>query len=262
MENTYLKNTQVRQLLVMGQGEGKNLDRLNLRGVNLQGAILANASFIGTDLSEANLKDADLSRAILKQTQLDGTDFTGATLTGATIEDWGITNRTKLHGVQCDYVFMQLVEKCDETQNRHRRPGDWNKNFAPNEFVDFITPLVQTFDLYHKHVDDPRLIVIAFNELCKNHPEAKIESIAVERRGKNRDGLLIKAETSPYADHSRLHAEYFNTYNNFKNFSLEAVQALLKERGQPFNYWREFWKPSITFLKYLLTILNIKEIPI
>ncbi|MHC5719189.1 MAG: pentapeptide repeat-containing protein, partial [Nostoc sp.] len=99
--STYLQNSQVRQLLVTGEGQDNNFDRQNLRGINLQAANLADASFIGADLSEANFQDADLSRAKLKQTQLDGTDLTGATLTGAYIEDWGITNTTKLHGVRC-----------------------------------------------------------------------------------------------------------------------------------------------------------------
>jgi uncharacterized protein YjbI with pentapeptide repeats len=75
--NTYLQNTQVRQLLLTGQGQDKSFDDLKLRGINLQGANLQDASFIAADLSEANLQDADLSRVKLKQTQLDATDLTG-----------------------------------------------------------------------------------------------------------------------------------------------------------------------------------------
>ena len=35
---TYLMNTQVRQLLITGQGQNKNFDRLDLRDVNLHGS--------------------------------------------------------------------------------------------------------------------------------------------------------------------------------------------------------------------------------
>ena len=139
---TYLQNEQICKLLFTGQGKKTNFDHKDLYGINLRGASLVDASFIGANLSEACLQDADLSGAILKQTQLDGTNLTGATLTGAIIEDWGITNRTKLYDVQCDYVFMQLIETGDpDLKNRYRQPAC--KNFAPHEFVDFITPLVK-----------------------------------------------------------------------------------------------------------------------
>ncbi|MEM6398788.1 MAG: pentapeptide repeat-containing protein [Cyanobacteria bacterium P01_D01_bin.116] len=228
-EKTYLQDEQVCQLLVTGQANKLNFNHKNLRGVNLCKASLVDSSFIGADLSEANLQDADLSGAILKKTQLDGTNFTGVTITGACIEDWGITNRTKLYNVKCDYVFMRLIEASDpDLKNRYRQPAC--QNFASGEFVDFITPLVQTLDLYHNQVNKPQAIVIAFNELCKKYPEAKIKPIAIERRGKNKDGVLIKAETSPQADHFQLHAEYFNTYEDLRTLSLETLQALLKEK--------------------------------
>ncbi|MEM0980680.1 MAG: hypothetical protein AAGH78_10435 [Cyanobacteria bacterium P01_H01_bin.58] len=40
-----------------------------------------------------------------------------------------------------------------------------DKNFAEGEFVDFITPMVETLDLYHNQTVDPRAVAIAFNEL-------------------------------------------------------------------------------------------------
>ncbi|OYE02444.1 pentapeptide repeat-containing protein [Nostoc sp. 'Peltigera membranacea cyanobiont' 232] len=53
LDKTYLQNSQVRNLLITGQGQNQIFDRQNLRGVNLKGANLADASFIGADLSEA-----------------------------------------------------------------------------------------------------------------------------------------------------------------------------------------------------------------
>ncbi|NES83744.1 MAG: hypothetical protein F6K10_21315 [Moorea sp. SIO2B7] len=116
-----------------------NFEGSDLRFANLQGARLADANFILANLNGANLQDADLSRAKLVQTQLDETDLTGATLTGAYIEGWGITSRTKLHGILCDYVFMRLPTK--DNPEPHRKPDDHNQNFEEGEFVDFITPL-------------------------------------------------------------------------------------------------------------------------
>jgi uncharacterized protein YjbI with pentapeptide repeats len=225
---TYIKDAQVRQLLITRQGQAQTFNHQNLRGVNLQGANLADASFIGADLSEANLQDTDLSRAKLVQTQLDYTDLTGATLTGACIEDWGITPETQLNGVQCDYVFMRLTDNLDP--NPHRKPDDWNKTFEDGEFADFIAPMVQTLDLYHNQVDDPRLIAMAFQQLQETHPETELDIISIEKRGKHRDKVLIRAETSPQANRSELHHDYFTTYNDLQALSPAALQQLLAEK--------------------------------
>jgi uncharacterized protein YjbI with pentapeptide repeats len=225
---TYLKDAKVRQVLITRQGQAQNFDRYNLRGVNLQGANLVDTSFIGADLSQANLQDTDLSRAKLVQTQLDYTNLAEATLTGACIEDWGITPETKLNGIQCEYVFMRLADSLDP--NPHRKPDDWNKNFEDGEFADFIAPMVQTLDLYHNQVDDPRLIAIAFQQLTETHPEAELDIVSIEKRGKHRDKVLIRAETSPQANRSELHHAYFTTYNELQALSPAALQQLLAEK--------------------------------
>jgi uncharacterized protein YjbI with pentapeptide repeats len=223
---TYLQFPQVRQLLITGQGQAQNFDRQPLRGINLKGANLADASFIGADLSEANLQDADLSRAKLVQTQLDETDLTGATLTGAYIEDWGITSHTKLDGVRCEYVFMRLPTK--EDPNPRRKPDNWNETFKDGDFADFIKPIVDTLDLYHNQDVDPRAIAISFKQLAENHPEAELEIVAMEKRGGNK--FLLRAATAPDANHSKLNAEYFDTYNEIKALAERELQALLKEK--------------------------------
>nr|MDZ8049181.1 pentapeptide repeat-containing protein [Nostoc sp. DedQUE02] len=224
---TYLENAQVRQLLITGQGQDKNFNRENLRGINLQSANLADASFISTDLSEANLQDADLSRAKLKQTQLDGTDLTGATLTGAYIEDWGITNTTKLHGVRCEYIFMRLPTK--EDPDPLRKPDNKREVFADGDFADFIKPIFDTLDLYHNQGVDPRAIAIAFKNLAEKHPEAELEIVAMEKRGD--DKILLRAKTAAGSDKSQLSAEYFDDYNQLKALS-QSQQLLLVEKDQ------------------------------
>ncbi|MDZ8069035.1 MAG: pentapeptide repeat-containing protein [Nostoc sp. DedQUE08] len=224
--STYLQKSQIRQLLVTGQGQDKNFDGQNLRGINLQSANLADASFIGADLREANLQDADLSRAELLQTQLDGTDLTGATLTGACIEDWGITSHTKLHGVKCEYVFMRSPTPSDP--NRRRKPDNWNETFADGDFADFIKPIFDTLDLYHNSNVDPRAIAIAFKNLAQNHPEAELEIAAMEKCGD--DKILLRAKTAPDSNKSQLSAEYFDDYNRLKALS-QSQQLLLVEKS-------------------------------
>ncbi|MDZ8138235.1 MAG: pentapeptide repeat-containing protein [Nostoc sp. DedQUE04] len=223
--STYLQNTQIRQLLVTGLGQDKNFDRENLQGINLQAANLADASFIGADLSEANLQDADLSRAKLKQTQLDGTDLTGATLTGAFIEDWGITNTTKLNGVRCEYVFMRVPTK--ENPVPLRKPDNEEEKFKDGDFADFIKPIFDTLDLYHNQGVDPRAVAIAFKNLAQNHPEAELEIAAMEKRGD--DKILLRAKTAADSDKSQLSAEYFDDYNRLKALS-QSQQLLLVEK--------------------------------
>lgn len=238
---TYLQDNQVRQWLI-GKGRDKNFDRKSLRGINLMGANLREASFIGADLSEANLQNADLSRAKLVQTRLDGTDLTGAKLTGACIEDWGITADTLLKGVRCDYIFIHLLAKERPTwlkfaveergeENRGRKPDDGQKKFEEGDFIDFITPLAYSLNLYHHKPVDSRLVAIAFQELTKANPEAKLEIVAVEKKGQNRDKLDLKVDTSTQANLSVLHAEYFRKLEQLESLPPEAIKPLLLERG-------------------------------
>lgn len=231
---SYLRNAQVRQLLITGEGQDKNFDHQDLRGVNLQGANLADASFIGADLNEANLQDADLSRAKLVQAQLDEADLTDATLTGAFIEDWGITSHTQLQGIRCRYVFMRLPTKDDP--NQRRKPDNWDEEFEDGDFADFIKPIVDTLDLYHNQGVDPRAIAISFKQLAENHPEAQLRIKAMEARGE--DKFLLRAETAPNSDRSALSAEYFTTYNQIKALTEAEVQALLAEKDSQISWLR------------------------
>ncbi|NEP06249.1 MAG: pentapeptide repeat-containing protein [Okeania sp. SIO2G4] len=241
---TYLKEPKVRELVRTGKGENQNFNRFNdLQGVNLQGANLTNASFIEANLNLANLQDTNLSRAKLVGTFLDQADLTGATLTGAFLEDWGITTRTKLDGIKCDYVYMRLppdqrpeflklTPEESLNDNPRRQPADWEKIFEEGEFVNFITPMVETLDLYHNQAVDPRIVAYSFRKLQEDHPEAELRMRSMEIRGKNDEGLLIKAETTPQADHSVLHSEYFQTYNETTALPSEQVRLLLAEKDK------------------------------
>ncbi len=223
---SYLQYFQVRQLILTGQGQNKNFNRLDLRGINLKSAFLTDASFIGTDLSEACLQDADLSRAKLVQTQLDNTDFTGATLTGAIIEDWNITHETNFRNVRCEYVYMRLPTK--ENRNPLRKPDNNDEVFTDGDFADFIQPIFDTLDLYHNQGVDPRAIAISFKELAEKNPDAELEIVAMEKRGD--DKFLLRTKTAPSADKSQLSGQYFETYNQIKSLPESQVKLLLAEK--------------------------------
>ena len=224
--NSYLQHPQIRQLVRTLQGQDQKFDRLNLSGINLQGANLQDASFVSTDLNDANLQDANLSRANLKQTQLDRADLTGACLTGAYIEDWGITNETKLDGVRCEYVFMRVPTKANP--DPLRKPDNHRECFEDGDFADFIKPLFDTLDLYHNQDVDPRSIAFAFKDLSSNHPDAELRVVAIEAKGD--DKFLLRVKTAEAANKSELSAEYFDRYNFYKSLPANDLRLLLAER--------------------------------
>ncbi len=230
---SYLQYSQVRQLILTGQGQDKNFDHLYLRGINLKAASLTNASFIGTDLSEACLQDAELSRAKLVQTQLDNTDLTGANLTGAIIEDWNITKHTKLHGVRCEFVYMRSPTK--DNLDPLRKPDNNKEKFADGDFENFIQPFFDTLDLYHNQNVDPRAIATAFKELAENNPQAELEIVSVEKRGDDNDKILLRAKTATTANKSKLSREYFINYNKLKALAEKEFKALIAEKELQIN---------------------------
>ncbi|MCL1472758.1 pentapeptide repeat-containing protein [Argonema antarcticum] len=238
---SYLKIPQVRDVVIKGQGQDKNFERLNLQGINLKGANLKGASFIEANLQEACLQDANLSDAKLVHTLLDLTDLTGANLTGAYIEGWNITTETKIDGVKCDFVFMRLPpdkrpdfitlppeERRDP--NPRRQPANWDQFFKDGNFADFIAPMRQTLNLYHNKPTDPRLIALAFQQLIDEHSDADIELVAIEKKGKNKDKIILKAETAAQADHAALSVSYSDNLGYLQSLPPETIRALLIER--------------------------------
>ncbi|NEQ77487.1 MAG: hypothetical protein F6K23_33450 [Okeania sp. SIO2C9] len=162
-----------------------------------------------------------------------------------------ITTRTKLNGIKCDYVYMRLPPdkrpdffklspKDTLNDNPRREPANWNRNFQEGEFVDFITPMIETLNFYHAEKVDPRIVAYSFQKLQEDHPKAELEIISMEKRGKNRQGFLLKADTAPEADHSILHAEYFDTYDRLKALPPEQLRLLLVER-QKYTKRLEAW---------------------
>ena len=55
--------------------------------------------------------------------------------------------------------------------------------------------MIETLNFYHAQKADPKLIAYSFQKLQDNYPEAELEIISMERRGKNRQGLLAVSYT-------------------------------------------------------------------
>lgn len=139
VNTTYLKNAQMRELVVNKNLQNETFDGWNLRGINLQGGNLKDASFVGANLNETNLRNADLSRAKLVRSHLEKADLRSATLTGAYVEDWNITAQTLLYPINCDYIFLRVPTP--EDPNPHRLPANWEANFQGDEFNKSMNPM-------------------------------------------------------------------------------------------------------------------------
>jgi uncharacterized protein YjbI with pentapeptide repeats len=223
---TYLRYPSIQTLVTLGEGDSQVFDGFQLDGINLSNANLTNASLIGASLNQANFQNANLSMAVLKQTQLDGANLTGANLTGAFIQDWGITGTTKLDKVNCDFIYLRVPTQDDP--DPLRKPDNRSEQFAPDDFSNFIQPLVNTLDLYHNSNVDPRAIAIAFKQLAENHSEAELEVISLEKRRDNT--LLLRAKTASMDARSELHAEYFDYYERVSQMGSHQLIQLIAEK--------------------------------
>lgn len=251
IEGTYLDDTKIRKLVITKVGKSENFDGLNLHGVNLENANLEYASLMNTNLSSATLKNANLAGAMLGQAQLYKTCLTQACLTGAYIENWGISTDTEYKSVKCDYIYMRVPTK--ENPDPWRKPDNRNEFFRDGDFADFIAPIIKTLDLYQKqnidmrqvaknyktldlfHYDgiDPSAAAVALKQLAENHPEAGLEVIALEGRGK--DKVRVQAKISSSIDSSELDREYFDIYSEAKSLPQINVQAILEEMAEQYK---------------------------
>ncbi|NEO20362.1 pentapeptide repeat-containing protein [Moorena sp. SIO4A5] len=255
LATSYLQNKNVRQLLITGNGQDKNFDRLDLRGINLKGANLQDASFIGTDLNRANLENANFSRAKLVQTLLEGADLTGATLTGACIEDWGISNTTKLIEIKCDYIFLKLSP--DNAQYTKRRPADQQRNFEAGEFAKLAQRIPHTVDLVFQDGIDWQTFLKTFQDLqVENDTEERPFIQTMENKG---DGaFVIRVKVPEKVDE----AEYERKFRAEYNAKLEAKDIeikLLYEQTEFFDKQIECIRKDNTRLMGVVETMAEKE---
>ena len=198
-----------------------NFAGANLRKANLQNANLTDASFASSDLSEADLTNTTLLRANLVKAIVSAANLTGANLTGAYIEDWSISRDTKFDDIICEYVFMRYPTK--EDPDTLRKPDNKEEKFAKGDFANFIRPICETLDLYHKQGFDPRCMFIAIHRLHEKNKDAQLKFVSLEDR---EDNYLVKFKVAEGADKSSLHSQYFQEYNRILCIPEEELKAL------------------------------------
>lgn len=254
---SYLKDTNVRQLLITGEGQDKNFDRLDLRGINLKGTNLQDASFIRTDLNRANLQNANLSRAKLVQTLLEGADLTRATLTGAYIEDWGISNTTKLIEIDCDYIFLKLPTK--NAPDPQRRPADQERNFEPGEFAKLAQKIPNTVDLIFKDGIDWQTFLKTFQEL-RVRVESETGELPVIQTIENKgDGaFVIRVKVPEEVDEAEYERKFWAKYNPMLEAKDEKIK-LLSEQIEFYDEQIEFIRKNNTRLMGVVETMADQE---
>ncbi len=276
-EGTYLAHPSVAQLVTSRSAPKGNFDNLDLQGINLDGADLTGASFIGAALGRATMRAADLSHAKLVHAQLHDADLTGACLTGANIEDWGISTKTRLDDIGCEYIYTRLPSDLDP--DPWRKPDNKLETFQEGDFSDFIAPIIKTMDLYRQQDIDPRAVgrayktldlfhhegidpmasAIALTWLAKRHPAADLEFVALEGRGKGK--IRVQTTVTPEADRSALSAEYDAIYDEIRLLPQPRLAALLAEIAEKDNRIRSLEDMVATSLKtekfYVETYINL-----
>ena len=116
--------------------------------------------------------------------------------------------------------------------------------------------MCQTLNLYHNKHTDPRLIALAFQQLIDCHPDADIELVAVEKRGKNKNKLILKAETTTQADHAVLSVNYLDNLDYLESLQPETIKKLLIERESTIR-----WLSNLIEGKHKVPELNINISP-
>lgn len=243
--HSYLADPRIRQLVVSKQGAGHVFDGLDLTGVNLDDAELQDASLIGANLSQATLRRANLTGARLVHTQLYDTDLSEACITGAYIEHWGISSKTSLDDVRCDYVYMHLPTPADP--DVLRKPDDKGKIFEPGDFSAFIAPIIRSLEYYHSQNSDPRqvtktldliqrphdnqaidpgLSALALQQLAQRHPEAELQIVSL--KAKEGDKVQIRALVSKDAERERMSQEFDAIYATLTALPAGERQQLLR----------------------------------
>ncbi|GBL17022.1 serine/threonine-protein kinase B [Microcystis aeruginosa NIES-1211] len=91
----YLKNDNIRQLVVTRNGRDKNYRGLDLTQLDLQGVDLSGADMRNADLSGSNLRNAKLNRTNLQNAKVLGTDFSEAVISNCNLENLLIDDDTK-----------------------------------------------------------------------------------------------------------------------------------------------------------------------
>ena len=206
-----------------------NFREANLNNTNFQGSILKGAIFIRANLNNANLTEVDLSRARLKQAKLDEANLTGSTLTGVDIEDWGITRKTIIEQIKCEYVYTKRDE--EENGDEWIMPPVQLGKFENDDFQVYTKSILNTLEIYNNQKIDPRNAIAALKAIIERK-NVKIKLVGFDNRGNNQYSfkLIFDGDISPH----QLKSEYYEilSKDNFSNLNADdqrSIEAFIKD---------------------------------
>ncbi|NCT64133.1 MAG: hypothetical protein GPJ03_14330 [Microcystis aeruginosa G13-01] len=118
----YLKNDNIRQLVVTRNGRDKNYRGLELAQLDLQGVDLSGADLRNADLSGSNLRNAKLNRTNLQNAKVFGTDFSEAVISNCNLENLLVDDDTKFP----DNVIIPHDNQADNSVNLSNQVLDFS----------------------------------------------------------------------------------------------------------------------------------------
>ncbi|MFN6496187.1 MAG: pentapeptide repeat-containing protein [Nostoc sp. DedQUE01] len=221
--SSYLQNAELRQLLITGDGQGKNFENQILQGLNLSKANFAYANLINTNFYKSYLKEANLEGALLVRAQFESADLSEATLTGACIEDWIVTKTTHLYGVKCKYVFLKIYECKDKYEKIDRMP--LKGEFKNDDFVLFVQSIIDTIKFYHERDVNPNLALRVLQTLSEDY-DCSLEIVKVEKRGES--GAIIEVKIPGNLNEEKLKESYYEKYERYLKLYMNDPKNELK----------------------------------
>lgn len=249
IENAYLENSKIRQLVTTKNGEDQDFSNCDLRGLNLKGANLQRADLMGANLSESSLIGADLTEAIIAKAKLYGVNLSEACLTDACIEGWAISTDLVYDNISCDAIYMKWVPP-KKTQDR--KPDRSSETFQPGDFADFIFPYIDRLIYYTKADQDPRELgkelriktidlyhssefnefnssaaLIALKELAEENPKAELEIVSLRVLGQEKVHLKIAVKGE--GDCNQLSENYWIYYKKYNKRPKQEIQQKIEE---------------------------------
>jgi len=227
--DSLLKDWDVIDLLVTGQGSGKNLYKADLRGANLAGANLAGANLKLADLSEADLSGANLTHANLREAACVGTDFRHAQMTGAILEAWNIETSTQLEGVEATHVFLR--ESPNHRGDQERRPHDPKRDFEPGDFEKYFQQVLEAMQLLIRDGLNPEAFNAAFQVLMEKHGITPADIQGIEKKGGG--DVMVTLNVAAGTNKAQVEADFHGAYDELRLKA--AVNAALLESERVHN---------------------------
>jgi len=203
--------------LNIGAFLGSNLD---LQGLDFSNQNFLNANLSNANLSFANFTDCDFRNADLSEVNAIGANFTRCKLKGACIQNWNIDVRTRLDGVECDFVYTKLSTKeRDLGTGKFKRfiPDPTNKNdkcetnppdgkFGVGDFTTIYKELAETIDVIVENKSELNALMKAIENI---NIEANSEKVTVQEIKFNKEDrkIVVKLEALPEFDYEQIYIE-------------------------------------------------------